>query len=85
MQRGLVTLTSSFPGLCVCRRVLSAEKGTLLLTDVVLKAAAASWSGGGSSNIPSLENIVNKDLAEQGELKRNPPVGWGVGAVRKEL
>lgn len=41
--------------------------------------------GGGSSNIPSLENIVNKDLAEQGELKRNPPVGWGVGAVRKEL
>lgn len=41
--------------------------------------------GGGSSNILSLENIVNRDLVEQGELKQNPPVGWGVSAVRKEL
>lgn len=41
--------------------------------------------GGGSSNILSLENIVNRDLAEQEELKRYPRVGWGVGVVRKEL
>lgn len=41
--------------------------------------------GGGSSNILSLENIVNRDLAEQEKLKRNPLVGWGVGAVKKEL
>lgn len=48
-QRGPVTLTSSFPGLCVCGRATGegfvSRKGTLLLTDVVMKRAAPSWSG----------------------------------------